>query len=88
MIIVSAPVQRSGFWIFPTWSDLGTCCYGDWDLDLGLTIVKYLVPRPRPTNLYLTELDTVVPWVKFFFITTHQDKLLFTFKPTLLKEQT
>ena len=38
VIIVSAPVQKIGYWFFQTWSRLkARICYRDWDLDLGLT---------------------------------------------------
>ena len=44
VIIVSAPVQRIGFWFFWTWSDLrvriwGLLGQGIGDLDSGLTIL-------------------------------------------------
>ena len=43
VIIVSAPVQKLGFWVFSTWSDLrvriwGLLGQGIGDLDSGLTI--------------------------------------------------
>ena len=43
VIIVSAPVQRIGFWGFSVlirtfWSGLGTVGMGDSDFDLGFTI--------------------------------------------------
>ena len=45
VIIVSAPVQKIGFRVFQTWSglwcqNLGPIGTGDWDLDLGLTIIE------------------------------------------------
>ena len=47
VIIVSAPVQKIGFWGFsdlvrPLGQDLGTVGTGDSDLDLGLTIMQCL----------------------------------------------
>ena len=56
VIIESAPVQRIGFLIFKTWSgllgpDLGTIGTGDWDLDLGLTMMMMTINVCPPQAL-------------------------------------
>ena len=56
VIIVSAPVQKLGFWVFSTWSDLrvriwGLLGQGIGDLDLGLTIRSSVEQLPLTTDI-------------------------------------
>ena len=56
VIIESAPVQRIWFLVFQTWSglwgpDLGTIGTGDWDLNLGLTILHSSADFPGLSHI-------------------------------------